>query len=164
MMISKAMAKKLNDQINNEFASFWIYQQMGYAFDEMGLPIFAKFLYKQAGEEREHGEKIGKYLLDQGCDVKLAALPKPKGNYKSAADILTEAYNHEKKITDDWNKIADLAVREKDHASRVLADWFIEEQVEEVSTMAEVLGMVKMAKTDGQILMLEGRLYRMIQG
>jgi ferritin len=164
MMISKAMLKRLNDQVNNEFASFWIYQQMGYAFEDLGLPVFAKFFYRQAGEEREHGEKVAKYITDQQGQVTLAGLPAPPSKYKSAEEIVGAALKHEKKVTKDWNQISDLAIKEKDHASRVIANWFVEEQVEEVATMAELLNMVKLAKTPGQLLMLEGRVWRMMEG
>lgn len=164
MMISKAMAKRLNEQVNNEFFAFWTYQQMGYAFENMGLEVFGKLFFKQAGEEREHAEKVAKYLVDQGADVKLAKLDMPRQNYKAADEIIAEAVKHEKKVTADWNEISDLAVKEKDHASRVLADWFVEEQVEEVASMTQLLEMVKLTQNQGQLLMLEGRVWRMLQG
>ena len=164
MMISKAMAKRLNEQVNNEFFAFWTYQQMGYAFENMGLEVFAKLFFKQAGEEREHAEKIAKYLVDQAAEVKLTKLDAPRTAYKSAEEIIGEAVKHEKKVTADWNEISDLAIKEKDHASRVLSDWFVEEQVEEVSSMTQLLDMVKLTQNQGQLLMLEGRVWRMIEG
>jgi ferritin len=163
MMISKAMAKRLNEQVNYEYYAFWIYQQMSFEFENIGLQVFAKLFHKQAAEEREHAEKVANYLLDQGAEVKLSKLDAPKASYKSVAEIIKAAVDHELKVTKDWNEISDLAVKEKDHASRVLADWFVEEQVEEVSSMEELLNMVKLTQNQGQLLMLEGRVWRMLE-
>ncbi|MDX9857691.1 MAG: ferritin [candidate division Zixibacteria bacterium] len=163
MMISKKMADRLNEQVNNEYYAFWIYQQMSFSFEDMGLTVFAKLFHKQAGEEREHAEKIAKYLVDQGAAVVLSAMNAPKTKYKSAEEIINGALEHEKKVTNDWNEISDMAVKEKDHATRVLADWFVEEQVEEVASMTELLGMVKLTQNPGQLLMLENRVYRMLE-
>lgn len=162
MMISKKIADRLNEQVNNEYYASWIYQQMSFAFEDMGLSVFGKLFHKQAAEEREHAEKIAKYLVDQGAPVVLTALAAPKSKYKSAEEIINAALTHEKKVTDDWNEISDMAIKEKDHATRVLSDWFVEEQVEEVSSMNELLGMVKLTQNPGQLLMLEGRIWRML--
>ncbi|MBD3403047.1 ferritin [candidate division GN15 bacterium] len=164
MMISKKMADRLNLQVNNEYYAFWIYQQMSFAFEDMGLTVFAKLFHKQAAEEREHAEKIAKYLVDQGAPVVLSELGAPKTKFKSAEEIIKGAVDHELKVTKDWNEISDMAIKEKDHATRVLADWFVEEQVEEVSSMEELLNMVKLTQNQGQLLMLEGRVWRMIEG
>lgn len=164
MMISKAIAKRLNEQVNNEFFAFWAYQQMAYSFEDLDLPVFAQLFFKQAGEEREHAEKIAKYLTEQGAPVTLTKLDAPKSNYKSAADIIKAALDHELMVTKHWNDISDMAIKAKDHATRVLSDWFVNEQVEEVSSMNELLSMVGRAKTDGQIMMLEGRIWRMVNG
>ena len=163
MMISKKIADRLNQQVNNEYYAFWLYQQMSFSFEDMGLTVFAKLFHKQAGEEREHAEKIAKYLVDQGAPVMLAALDAPKTKFKSAEEIVNGALDHEKKVTNDWNEISDMAIKEKDHATRVLADWFVDEQVEEVSSMNELLGWVKLTQNPGQLLMLEGRVWRLLE-
>ena len=164
MMISKAIAKRLNEQVNNEFFAFWAYQQMAYSFEELDLPVFAQLFFKQASEEREHAEKIAKYLTEQGAPITLSKLDAPKSNYKSAAEIIQAALDHELMVTKHWNDISDMAIKAKDHATRVLSDWFVNEQVEEVSSMNELLSMVNRAKSDGQIMMLEGRIWRMVNG
>lgn len=163
MMISKAMAKRLNEQVNNEYGAFWLYQQISYQFDDMGLKVFGEYFKKQAGEEREHAERVANYLLDQGADVKLSQLAAPKSNFKTAKEMISAALEHEKKVTKDWNEISDLAVKEKDHASRAMSNWFVDEQVEEVSTMSDLLRMVELTSNEGQLLMLEGRIWRMMQ-
>jgi ferritin len=160
MMISDKMAARLNEQVKHEFHSYWIYLAMAFSFEEMNLKGFAGWFKGQAAEEQGHAMKIAQYLLDQGADVKLTELPQPKTEYKSAEEIVSAALEHEKKITGLINEIAELAETEKDHATREFMNWFIKEQVEEVATATDLLAMVKMAQTPGQLLMLQGHLKR----
>jgi ferritin len=160
MMISKKMAKRLNDQVNNEFFAFWTYQAMAYAFEDMGFKGFAGWFHAQAQEEMGHAQKIAKYLIDQGAGVKLSTLAAPKATYKSVAEIVQGALDHELKVTKDINEIAAMAIKENDHATRQFNDWFVAEQVEEVATITEILDLVKKAQTPGQLLMIERGLSR----
>ncbi|RME28861.1 MAG: ferritin [Candidatus Zixiibacteriota bacterium] len=164
MMISQAMSDRLNEQVKNEFYSFYLYLAMAYAFEKMNLPIFAKWFFLQADEEREHAMKMAQYILDQGGEVKLAGLPDPKTDYKSAQEIVSDALEHEQLVTRQVGEIADLAIKENDHATRQFIDWFVAEQVEEVKSASELLELVKMADTPGRLLMLEGRLVHMRKG
>lgn len=158
MMISDKMAARLNEQVKHEFFSFWAYLAMAYSFETMGLRGFAKRFFKQAEEEKGHATKISKYLVDQGAPVKLTALDQPKISYSSTQEIVEAALEHEKFITKMIGEIASQAQVESDHATHSFIEWFVDEQVEEVATMTELLGWVKMANTPGQLLMLEGRL------
>ncbi|HKK20543.1 MAG TPA: ferritin [candidate division Zixibacteria bacterium] len=163
MMISQKMADAINEQIKNEFYSGWLYTAMAYKFESMGLKVFAKWYYKQAGEEREHAEKFAKYLIDQGAEVMLTAIDKPKTNWKSAEEMTTAAVEHEKVVTTMIHKLVDLARSENDHATFNMLQWFVDEQVEEVASATELMDMVKLATAPGQLLMLEGRLYHMVE-
>ena len=158
MMISKKMAKALNEQVTNEFNAYWIYQQMAFQLETMGFKVFSQWFTAQATEERGHAEKMAKYLLDQDADVQLLPLAKPKANYKSVADIIQGALDHELKVTKQINALMGLAMTEKDYASAQFLQWFVEEQVEEVATAKELLDLVKKASTDDQILLLENRI------
>jgi len=160
MMISEKMAKRLNEQVRNEYFAKWSYLAMALAFEDMSLKGFAGWFYGQASEEEGHAKKIGKYMLDQGASVKLMALPEPKTDYKSAEEIIQAALNHELMVTEQVHEIARMAEEEGDLATRNFINWKIEEQVEEVSSMTELLEMVKMAQTPGQLLMLQGHLKR----
>ena len=164
MMISETMAARLNQQVNFEFYSWYLYLAMAYAFEDMNLPIFAKWFHLQADEEREHAMKIAQYLLDQGAKVTLTAIAEPKRDYQSAQEIVEAALEHEKTVTAQVNEIVDLAIKENDHATRQFIDWFVEEQVEEVKSATELVTLVRMAQTPGQLLMLEGRLIHMREG
>lgn len=163
MMISKKMETKLNAQVKEEFNSEWIYRSMAYALEAMNLSVFAKWFSKQADEEAEHAEKIAKYILDQGGAVKLTELPAPKTDWKSVEEICAAAVKHEIHITNCINKLWDEAHKEGDKATLSMLNWFVDEQVEEVATTTQLLEMVKLAKTPGQILMLEGRVWRMVE-
>lgn len=160
MHISKKMAKTLNEQVRNEFESYWIYQQMAFDLEVMGLKGFATWYTQQAEEERVHGMKICKYLLDQDAKVILADLPKPKNGYKTVLEVAEGALHHEIKITNDINKLMALARSENDFATETFLNWFVQEQVEEVATASDIVTMVKMAPDSQSLLLLESRLTR----
>ena len=160
MMISKKMIGKLNAQVKNEFDSYWAYMAMAFSFEGMNLKGFAQWFYAQAEEEKEHAMKFAKYLMDQGADVVLEALDKPKSDYKTAKEICQAAVNHELKITKDINNLMTLARAEKDFATEAFLKWFVDEQVEEVASTTELLDMVSMVSKPEQLLMLENRLKR----
>ena len=159
-MISEKMATRLNEQVKNEFYAKWAYLAMAFAFENMNLKGFANWFYAQAEEEQGHAMKIANYMMDQGAEVTLQSLPEPKTEYKSAEEIIQAALDHELKVTKQVHEIAKMAEDEGDLATRNFIDWKIEEQVEEVSSMTNLLEMVKMAQTPGQLLMLQGHLKR----
>jgi ferritin len=163
MMISDKMAARLNEQVKNEYFAFWTYKAMAFALEDMGLKVFAKWFHLQSEEEKGHAEKIADYIVDQGGQVKLTELPSPKTDYKSCQEIIEGALEHELMVTKQINDIVDMANGEKDHATRKFIDWFVEEQVEEVASVTEILDLVKYTKDTGQLLMLESRIYRLVE-
>lgn len=163
MMISKKIADALNDQIAAELSSEYIYYAMAYKFEDLNLPIFAKWFYKQAEEEHEHAMKIAKYIVDQGASVKLKEIPAPKATWKTAQAICDGAVEHEKYITKRIHDLVAQARKANDYATEQFLQWFVEEQVEEVATTTELAEMVKLADKPGQLLQLEGRVYRMVE-
>ena len=164
MMISQKMAKRLNVQVNHEFFNALSYTAIAYWFEEQGLKVFAKFFFKQADEERGHGQKIAQYIIDQGAEVKLTAVEQPKVTFKSAKEVMENFVELEVKTTKMVHEIAAMAQAESDFATRNFVDWKVAEQVEEVASANEMLNMVKHAETFGQLLMLEGRVYLIIEG
>ncbi|MBD3332878.1 ferritin [candidate division GN15 bacterium] len=161
MMISKKMEKALNTQINMELEAYYIYKQMSFTLEEMGLPVFGGFFADQAAEEQGHADKIAKYILDQGGKVTLQQLKAPKSTYKTVEEICKDFVDHEVQVTKAINKLVEQARSEKDTPTEVMLNWFVEEQVEEVASATEMLDMVSKTKTEGQLLMLEGRVARM---
>lgn len=163
MMISKNMAKRLNEQVNHEHHNAWSYLAMAYWFETQGLKVFAKYFFKQSDEERGHAAKIARYLLDQGAEVKLSSPPQPVSAFKTTKLAIEAFVQHEVRTTKQVHEIVDLAIKENDHATRNFIDWKVAEQVEEVASATELNQMVKMAETPGQLFMLENRLWYMLE-
>ena len=156
MMISAAMQDKLNEQVTAEFGASHKYLQMACTLDNMGLKILAKWFIRQSGEEREHALKIVHYVLEVGGQVTLEDVPKPKDKTKTIKDIVVAGLESEKAVTRMINDLVDLAESEKDHATRSFLQWFVDEQVEEVSTFTDLLTMVELAKDN--VLQVEASL------
>jgi ferritin len=160
MLIPQAVADKLNVQVKEEFFSYWTYLQMSYNLHAMGYRGFAKWFEAQAGEEMGHATKIAGYLVEVGAPVKLAALEMPRADYKSVKEIVETALEHEKKITRLINECADVAEKNNDKATENFLAWFIDEQIEEVSTAQKLLDMVSAAGDQKiHLMMLEGRIF-----
>jgi len=162
MLISDKMSARLNEQINNEQYAAHIYLAMAGAFEKMGLKVFAQYYYKQSAEETEHAMKIFKYVVDTGAEVKLKAIGEPEAKWSDAEEIVKAALEHELKVTGQINEIVALAEEEKDYATRTFLNWFVDEQVEEVSSAQEMVDLVTMTPKT-MILPLENRIYRMLE-
>lgn len=122
---------KLNEQLNYEYESAYIYKQMAIFADSQDLPGFKHWLNKQAQEEVEHAEKMVEFLSDVGYDVKLTGMSAPKCEYSDIKEVVADAFAHEKEVTARINEIYDLAVEENDRRVVSFIQWYIDEQVEE---------------------------------
>lgn len=149
MTISKTMEKALNEQINAELYSSYIYLGMSAYLANQNLKGFASWFEIQAKEEVEHAMKIYHYVLERGGSVTLKAIDTPKGDYKSVLEVAEDAYNHELKVTGLIHKLYEISQTEKDYATSMFLKWFIDEQVEEEANSSEVVEWVKM--TEGKI-------------
>lgn len=156
------MSARLNEQINNEQYAAHIYLAMAAAFEKMGLKVFAQYYYKQSNEETEHAMRIFKYVVDTGAEVKLKAIGEPDAKWSDAEEIVKAALEHELKVTAQINEIVALAEEEKDYTTRTFLNWFVDEQVEEVSSAQEMVDLVTMTPKT-MILPLENRIYRMLE-
>ena len=144
MMISDKMCKALNEQVTNEFFAQQIYLSMSCMFDGKALKKLSEYFRKQAAEERDHGMKILDYILEQGGKVELQAVDAPPAEWPSVLAAVEAAVEHEKKVTGQVNDLCKLANEEKDYATRHFLGWFVDEQVEEVSSMQHLADVVKM--------------------
>ena len=143
-MVSKKVQKVLNDQINEEMGSAYLYFSMSNWFHTQNLHGFAGWLQHQAKEEMEHGLKIYGYLHNQNSSAELKTLNAPQKTWKSPLAAFQDTYKHEQHITGLINNIADVAIAEKDHATNVFINWFVGEQVEEEAAALAVLEKLKM--------------------
>ncbi len=135
----------MNDQINAEIYSAYLYKSMEMYLQSIDLPGMANWMNVQTQEELAHAEGLIQFVNLRGGRVTLTAIEAPKIEWKSAAEVFADAYDHEAKVvTVKINKLMDLAIKEKDHAAAIALQWFVSEQVEEEATADELLAKVGM--------------------
>lgn len=156
MQISSAINTKLNEQITAEFGAAHTYLAMACVFDRMGLKILAKRFIQQYDEERGHALKIVNYLREVGATVTLAAISKPRADYKSVEEIVQTALDSELDVTKRIHDLVTACEKEKDYATRSFLVWFVDEQVEEVASVTDLLHLVQLAGEN--VLQVESRL------
>lgn len=160
MMISKKMCGKLNEQITHELSASQKYLAIACQFDAMALKNMSTFFRRQAEEEREHALKILDFLQEVGGPVTLAALAAPPAKYPSVKAMIQAALTSEQAVTGQINELTSLAEDEKDHATRAMLQWFVTEQVEEVSSMEHLLRITEMAGPN--LLQLEAYMRQLL--
>jgi len=157
MMISEKMTAALNQQINNELNAAYSYRAKAFQFESMGYKVFARRFHRQAVEERDHAMKIAGYILDVGAKVDLKDIKKPKVEYPTVKEMVQAALDSELTVTQQINELVALAEKENDYTSRSFLQWFVDEQVEEVSSMSELLQWVTLAG-EQYLFQVENRL------
>jgi len=153
-MISKRMVEALNGQVNAEIYSSYLYLSMSDYFESVSLKGFAKWMKIQAKEELTHAEKFREHVIDRMGRSRLAAVKEPPFEWRSPADAVKAALDHERKVTVLINGLVALAASEKDNAAFNLLQWFVAEQVEEEKNVDEILNRLKVAGSDGPGLLL----------
>lgn len=161
-MLSTAMQAKLNDQITSEFNASQTYLAMACLMNGRALVAVEKLLRKQAEEEREHALKILNYIQEQDGKVTIQALPQPRGEYPTVVACFEAALEHELKVTRQIHELVALAEQEKDYATRSFLQWFVDEQVEEVSSMRQIVQIAKMVP-EANILQFESYVRHMLE-
>jgi ferritin len=147
-MISKKMTKALNEQINAELYSAYLYLAMSAYATAKGLKGIGKWMAVQTREEMTHAQKQYQYLLDQGEQPEMLAIDKPPAAFKSALDLFDQGLKHEQGVTGRIHNLVNLAIAEKDHATQIFLQWFVTEQVEEEANATEIVNMLKVAGAD----------------
>lgn len=159
-MISEKMEKLLNDQIQKEFYSAYLYLSFESYFTSRNLNGFAHWFRVQAMEERDHAIIFVNYLNQVGGRVKLQSLEAPEWDFKSIEEVTIKQLEHERFVTSSIYNIADQAIEERDHKTNSFLKWFIDEQAEEESNAEENLSKIRLVgENDGRgILMLDAEL------
>jgi len=158
-MIGKKMEKALNDQINAEMYSAYIYLAMAAYFESENLPGCASWMRVQVQEETAHAMKFYDFVNERGGRITLKAIEQPPKTWKSPLAAFAAAYEHEQYITERINKLVDLAIQEKDHAANAFLQWFVNEQVEEETSVDTVVQNLRMAeKAPGAMFMIDREL------
>lgn len=143
-MLTKKMLEALNEQINAELYSSYLYLSMAAHFDAINLKGFGNWMRVQVQEENFHGMKFFDYVLNRQGKVTLKTIDAPPTKWKTPLDVFEATYKHEQHVTDLINKLATLAEKENDHATRVLLHWFINEQVEEEANDDAIIQKLKL--------------------
>jgi ferritin len=158
-MISEKLSKALSDQANAEFYSAYLYFAMSAYADNAEFKGIANWLYVQAREEMAHGTHIIKHLLERGAAPVFTGIAAPQASYGNMAEIFDKIVAHEKHVTGLINKIADIALEEKDHATYNFILWYVNEQIEEEASAGEIAARVKLIKDHpGQLYHLDSAL------
>ncbi|WP_372714623.1 ferritin [Ilyobacter sp.] len=155
--MNKRVEDALNEQVNKEFYSAYLYLSMNAYFSEKNLNGFANFMRVQYQEEISHGMKIFDYIMERGGRAKLRPIDEVKLEWKDVIEVFEETCDHEKFITDSINSIVDISYEERDHATTNMLQWFVKEQVEEEATAQGLLEQLKMIEGKGAGLFMIDR-------
>lgn len=158
-MISKKMVDALNEQVNMELASSYLYLSMAQNFHADGWEGMAKWMEAQATEEWAHGMRLVKHINDRGGRVDFKAIAKPKGKWATPLAAFKDAAKHEKLVTGKIHALVGLAANEKDPAATGMLQWFVNEQVEEEATADQIVATLeKIGNSTNGVFMLDHRL------
>ena len=163
MLISKNMNTAINRQIGYEFSAMLQYVAIGSHFIVESLHQLAAYFYRQAEEERDHAMRFIKYLLDAGGRVEIGDIPSPQNRFKNVQEAIQLSLDQEMKVTEQINRLVELAIKESDYITQNALGWFVNEQLEEVSTMESLLKVVQRAG-DTNLLYVEDYLARQKSG
>ena len=153
-MIGKKMEEALNGQLNAELYSAYLYLSMTAYFESVNLAGFASWMRVQTQEEQFHAMKFYDYIIERGGRVILRSIDAPPADWDSPFAAFKATLEHEQKVTGIINDLMYLAREEKDNASEIFLQWFVNEQVEEEDNVSKVLGQLKLIKDSPQALFM----------
>jgi ferritin len=158
-MLSPKMETALNNQINAEYYSSYLYLSMAAYFDSVNLPGFANWMRIQQQEELLHALKFFDFVSERNARVKLTAIEGPETEWDSPLAVFEATLAHEQHVTGLINKLVDLALAESDHATNNFLQWFVAEQVEEEATADGILQQLRLMKdAPGGLFMMDREL------
>lgn len=143
-MLSQKMQSALNAQINAEMWSAYLYLSMSMAAADKGLKGVANWFSIQFKEEQDHAQIFINYVLSRGGRVLLEPIAAVDTEWESALAMFEQTLSHEQKVTSLINDLYNLAIEEKDHATRSMLTWFIDEQVEEEDSARDIIDQLRM--------------------
>lgn len=154
-MLDKQMLDAINEQINAELYSAYMYLSMASYFEENNFQGFAHWMEVQAQEEVEHAMKFYKYVNDRGERVILKPIEGPPTEWESPLAVFQAAYQHEQKVTSLINNLVKISRELEDYATEAMLDWFVTEQVEEEANASEIVEKLSMIRdnSNGMLMM-----------
>ncbi len=158
-MISDAMRMRMNEQINRELYSAYLYLALSAHCERANLKGTSAWFMAKHTEEMSHALKMYRYLLDQDAKVELASVSAPPVAPDGVLAIFEETLAHEREVTAAINGLVDQALSEKDHATNIFLHWFVTEQIEEEATVNDIIGRLQLFGDKGQgLLMIDNEL------
>ena len=159
MLASARVARAFNEQIGNEMGASLQYLSIAAYFANQSLGELAKFFYQQSQEEREHAMKFVRFLVDVNARVEIPPVPAPRYEFTSAIEAAKASLEWEKVVTDQIYHLVDIVREEANYIALRFLDWFVNEQLEEVTTMQSLVDLVSRAGESG-LLYVEDYLAR----
>jgi ferritin len=158
-MLSERMVEALNDQLNWELYSSYLYAAMSAYFESINLKGLANWMRVQTLEELTHAGKFFNFINERGGRVILKEIAAPPAEWSSPLAAFEDALAHERNVTQRINNMVNLAQQEKDHATQIFLQWFVTEQVEEESSINAVLGDLRLiGDSTSQLFQLDREL------
>jgi ferritin len=162
-MLKKIITDSLNEQINKEVYSAYLYQSMAAYSSSLGLNGFANWFSIQVQEELLHAKMFYDYIIQHGERVVLKAIEQPQSEFESAKGLFAKTLEHEQFVTSLIHKLLRLAKDENDSATEIFLQWFVSEQVEEEANASEILQKLTLIKEDmSGLLFLDGELAKRV--
>lgn len=158
MLISDKLNQAMNAQVGSELGASNQYLQIAAYFQREFLPELAAFFHRQSDEERAHALKFVHYIVEAGGALAVPEIPEPPHQIESAEAAAKMALDWELAVTKQINSLIDMAIQENDHIAQQFLRWFADEQLEEVATMDELLGVIRRA--GDQLLFVEQYIAR----
>jgi len=153
-MLSEKMVKSINNQINREIYSAYLYMGMASFAVSEGMAGVANWFNVQVQEELSHANKLYDYVNQQGGRIMLLDIEAPPQDFKTVNDLFQKTLEHEKVVTGLINGLVDIARAENDHATEIFLQWFVTEQVEEEANAMDILQRLKLMGSEGNALFL----------
>ncbi len=153
-MLSDKMQAGLNDQVNAELYSAYLYLSMSAWLSSANLSGAAHWMYAQAHEELTHALKMYLHVIERNGTAELAPIAGPPKKWDSPLAAFEAAHEHEQMVTARINDLVNLAIEEADHASNNFLQWYVKEQVEEEASTFEVVQKLRLAGGQGAALFL----------
>jgi len=141
-----SFADALNEQISNEFAASQQYIGAAVYYDDATLPRLAQFFYRQAAEERNHAMMMVQYLIDVDEEVRIPDIEAAKTRFDDPVAPVKMALEQEQRVGEEINELFKIAREAQDYKAEQFMQWFVKEQVEEVSLMMDILSVVERSK------------------
>lgn len=155
MLTSQRITDAINEQIGCEFSAMLQYVAIAAHFDNETLPELSAYFSRQAEEEKEHALRFVKFVTDVGGQVRIPAIEAPQSSFNLAEDAVKLSLEQEKKVTSQINNLVHIAKQESDYTTDNFLQWFVQEQLEEVSSMADLLAIVQRAGEKNLLLVEE---------